>query len=62
MSILNALSRFASRHRARRIRARTLRQIGDLPHFMQKDIGFPDGDGFGEEIRNRAPYASERPQ
>lgn len=62
MSILSTLSRFARQHRARRIRARTLRQLGDLPHFMQKDIGFPDGDGFGEEIRNHARYASERPQ
>lgn len=54
MSILSTLNRFVSAQRAWRMRVRTYRQISELPHHMRKDIGFPDGDGFGDDIRDHA--------
>lgn len=62
MSIMNILTRFAREQRARRRRARSYVQISELPRFIQKDIGFPDGEGFGEEIRNHRSRATETPQ
>ena len=51
MSILTTLSHIVSNGRAWRLRVRTFRQISELPHDLQKDIGFPGGDGFGDDIR-----------
>jgi len=54
MSLFTALTRFAARQNARRRRIRTFLQISDLPVSLQKDIGFPDADGFSDEIRHVA--------
>jgi len=52
MSIFNTLAEYARTQRARRRRIRTYIQISELPSAMRKDIGWPDGDGFENEVRS----------
>jgi hypothetical protein len=54
MSIYTAFARFVATQRARRLRIRTAMRIADLPHGMQKDIGWPDGIDFDREFRARS--------
>jgi len=42
MSILTTITRLASDYRARRRRLATYIEISNLPHDLQKDIGWPD--------------------
>lgn len=54
MSIYTAFTQFIATQRARRLRIRTAMRIADLPHGMQKDIGWPDGIDFEREFRARS--------
>ena len=62
MSIISSISAMARRHHQRRLRIRTYLSISALPRSVQKDIGWPDGDGFDDSTRGHGSAVTERSQ
>jgi hypothetical protein len=57
MSFLNTLRDYAQSRSARLSRLHAYLRVAELPSDIRKDIGWPDGDGFGDEIRLRRKRA-----
>ena len=51
MSFLNAIRDYARTRRASRNRLNAYLRVAELPSDIRKDIGWPDADGFGEDVR-----------
>jgi len=62
MSIFTRFNSMIQVHRARRAHARTAMYVASLPLGMQKDIGWPDSDGFSPEVREHRFAATQTPQ
>ena len=62
MSIFTRFNSMIRTHRARRAHARTAMYVANLPPGMQKDIGWPDSDGFSSEVREHGRAATQTPQ
>ena len=60
MSFLNTLRDYARNRSAGRRRLAAYLYVAELPTNIRKDIGWPDGEGFGEDVRLRRLQMSAR--